>query len=59
MVKPKKTMYVQHVLIEVSQLISESKDEYYDKLAMKLNILPKLMQKPINSPLLKEGKIEV
>ena len=52
-------MYVQHVLIEVSQLISESKDEYYDKLAMKPNIPPKLVQKPINSPLLKDGKIEV
>ena len=30
-------MYVHHSITEVSQLISESKDKYYNKLAMKLN----------------------
>ena len=29
--------YVHHAISEVSQLISESKDKYYNKLAMKLN----------------------
>ena len=30
-------MYVHHAITEISQLISESKDKYYNKLAMKLN----------------------
>ena len=30
-------MYVQHGITEVSQLISKSKDKYYNKLAMKLH----------------------
>ena len=30
-------MYVHHAITKVSQLISESKDKYYNKLAMKLN----------------------
>ena len=30
-------MYVHHAISEVSQLISESKDKYYNKLAMKLS----------------------
>ena len=30
-------MYVHHAITEVSQLISESKDKYYNNLLMKLN----------------------
>ena len=30
-------MYVHHAITEVSQLISESKDKYYNNLVMKLN----------------------
>ena len=30
-------MYLHHAITEVSHLISESKDKYYNKLAMKLN----------------------
>ena len=30
-------VYIYHAIAEVSQLISENKDEYYTKLAMKLN----------------------
>ena len=65
-------MYVQHAKTEVSHLISESKDEYYNKLAMKLNN-PKTNSKiyrsilktfyngrkiPIIPPLVKDGKLE-
>ena len=65
-------MYVHHAISEVSQLISESKDKYYNKLAMKLNN-PKTSSKtywsilktfyngrkiPIIPPILKDGKLE-
>ena len=65
-------MYVQHIITEVSQLIPESKDEYYNKLAMKFNN-PKTSSKTywyiikifcngrkisIKLPLLKDGKLE-
>ena len=30
-------MHVHHAITEVSQLISESKDKYYNNLVMKLN----------------------
>ena len=30
-------MYIHHAITEISQLISESKDNYYKKLTMKLN----------------------
>ena len=65
-------MYVPYVITEVSQLISESKDKYYNKLAMKLNN-PKTSSKtywsilktfyngrkiPIIPPPLKDGKLE-
>ena len=64
-------MYVHHAITEVCQLISESKDKYYYKLAMKLNN-PKTSSKtywsifktfyngrkiPIIAPLLKDGKL--
>ena len=65
-------MYVHHVITEVSQLISESKDKNYNKLAMKLNntktssktywsILKTFYNGrkiPIIPPLLKDGKLE-
>ena len=65
-------MYVHHAITEVSQLISESKDKYYNKLSMKLNN-PKTSSKtywsilktfyngrkiPIIPPILKDGKLE-
>ena len=65
-------MHVHHAITEVSQLISESKDKYYNKLSMKLNN-PKTSSKtywsilktfyngrkiPIIPPILKEGKLE-
>ena len=65
-------MYVHHAITEVSQLISESKDTYYNKLSMELNN-PKTSSKtywsilktfyngrkiPIIPPILKEGKLE-
>ena len=37
-------MYVRHAITEVSQLILESKDNYYNKLAIKLNN-PKIISK--------------
>ena len=65
-------MHVHHAITEVSQLISESKDKYYNKLSMKLNN-PKTSSKtywsilktfyngrkiPIIPPILKDGKLE-
>ena len=65
-------MYVHHAITEVSQLISESKDTYYNKLSMELNN-PKTSSKtywsilktfyngrkiPIIPPILKDGKLE-
>ena len=65
-------MYLHHAITEVSQLISESKDNYYNKLAMKLNN-PKTSSKtywsilrtfyngrkiPIIPPILQDGKLE-
>ena len=64
-------MYVHHAITEVSHLISENKDKFYNKLAMKLNN-PKTTSKtisvlktfyngrkiPIIPPLLKDGKLE-
>ena len=64
-------MYVQHVMTEVSQLVSESKDEYYNKLVMKLNnhktssktywSISKTFYNgriiPIISPLLNDGRL--
>ena len=65
-------MYVHHAITEISQLISESKDKYYNKLAMKLNN-PKTSSKtywfilktfyngrkiPTIPPILKDGKLE-
>ena len=64
-------MHVHHAITEVSQLITESKDKYYNKLVMKLNN-PKTSSKtywsilkksyngrkiPIIPPLLKDGKL--
>ena len=65
-------MYVHHAITEVSQLISESKDNYYNKLAMKLNnpktssktywSIPKTFYNgrkiPIILPILKDGKLD-
>ena len=45
MVKPKQTIHI----AEVSQLISESKDEYHNKLAIKLNNNSKTRSKTIYS----------
>ena len=65
-------MYVHHAVTEFSQLISESKDKYYNILAMKINN-PKTSSKtycsilktfyngrkiPIIPPILKDGKLE-
>ena len=65
-------MYANHAITEISQLISESNDNYYNKLAMKLNN-PKTSSKtywsifktfyngrkiPIMPPILKDGKLE-
>ena len=65
-------MHVHHAITEVSQLFSESKDKYYNKLSMKFNN-PKTSSKtywsifktfyngrkiPIIRPILKEGKLE-
>ena len=65
-------MYVHHAVTELSQLISESKDKYYNILAMKINN-PKTSSKtycsilktfyngrkiPIIPPILKDGKLE-
>ena len=65
-------MHVHHAITEVPQLISESKDKYYNKLSMELNN-PKTSSKtywsilktfyngrkiPIIPPILKEGKLE-
>ena len=70
MVKLKQTVH--HAITEVSQLISEIKDKYYNKLSMKLNN-PKTSSKtywsilktfyngrkiPIIPPILKDGKLE-
>ena len=65
-------MHVHRAITEVSQLISESKDKYYNKLSMRLNN-PKTSFKtywsilktfyngrkiPIIPPILKDGKLE-
>ena len=65
-------MYVHHAVTELSQLISESKDKYYNILAMKINN-SKTSSKtycsflktfyngrkiPIIPPILKDGKLE-
>ena len=65
-------MYVRHAITEVSQLILESKDNYYNKLAIKLNN-PKIISKtywsiiktfcngrkiPIIPPIVRDGKLE-
>ena len=65
-------MYVHHTMTGVSQLISENKYKYYNKLAMKLNN-PNTSSKtywsilktfyngrkiPIIPPLIKDGKLE-
>ena len=65
-------MYVHHAITKVSQLISESKEKYYNKLSMELNN-PKTSSKtywsilktfyngrkiPIIPPILKDGKLE-
>ena len=65
-------MCVHHAITEVSQLILESKDKYYNKLAIKLNN-PKIISKtywsiiktfcngrkmPIIPPIVRDGKLE-
>ena len=45
-------MHVHHAITEVSQLISESKDKYYNKLSIKLNN-PKTSSKTYYWPILK------
>ena len=65
-------MYVHHAITEVSKLISESKDKYYNKLLMELNNLKTSSKTywsilktfyngrkiPIIPPILKDGKLE-
>ena len=65
-------MHVHHAITDVSQLISESKDKYYNKLSMKLTNLKTGSKTcwsilktyyngrkiPIIPPILKEGKLE-